>query len=64
MYKVDIEHVINSKEEPKPRNGGKSIHLDIQDNKCRQVPDIIYYLWNKSHLNNLDIQDEMVIKPF
>jgi hypothetical protein len=55
---------INSKEAQKIRNGSIAIHLDIQDKKRRQVPDIIYLLWNKSHLNNLDIQDEIVIKPF
>jgi hypothetical protein len=55
---------INSKEAQKFRNGSIAIHLDIQDKIRRQVPDIIYLLWNKSHLNNLDIQDEIVIKPF
>jgi hypothetical protein len=55
---------INSKEPQKFRNGSIAIHLDIQDKIRRQVPDIIYLLWNKSHLNNLDIQDEIVIKPF
>ncbi len=55
---------INGKEAQKFRNGSIAIHLDIQDKIRRQVPDIIYLLWNKSHLNNLDIQDEIVIKPF
>ena len=55
---------INSKEAQKFRDRNKRIHLDIQDKIRRQVPDIIYLLWNKSHLNNLDIQDEIVIKPF
>ena len=54
---------INSREAQKFRNGSIAIHLDIQDKIRRQVPDIIYLLWNKSHLNNLDIQDELVIKP-
>jgi hypothetical protein len=55
---------INSRETQKILNGSIAIHLDIQDKIRRQVPDIIYLLWNKSHLNNLDIQDEIVIKPF
>ena len=55
---------INSKEAQKFRKGSIEIHRDIQDKIRRQVPDIIYLLWNKSHLNNLDIQDEIVIKPF
>ena len=55
---------VNGKEAQKFRNGSIAIHLDIQDKIRRQVPDIIYLLWNKSHLNNLDIQDEIVIKPF
>ncbi len=55
---------INGKEAQKFRNGSIAIHLDIQDKIRRQVRDIIYLLWNKSHLNNLDIQDEIVIKPF
>ncbi|MGA3282683.1 MAG: hypothetical protein ABSD50_17090 [Smithella sp.] len=55
---------INSREAQKFRNRSIAIHLDIQDKIRRQVPDIIYLLWNKSHLNNLDIQDEIVIKPF
>ena len=38
---------VNSKEAQKLRNGIIAIHLDIQDKIKRQVPDIIYLLWNK-----------------
>ena len=34
-----------------------------QDKIRRQAPDIIVQLWDKTRLNNLDIQAETVIKP-
>jgi hypothetical protein len=34
-----------------------------QDKRRRQAPDIIAQLWDKTRLDNLDIQAETVIKP-
>lgn len=57
------EYVSKCREAQKRRDRSKKLHLDIQDKIRRQAPDIIAQLWDKSHLDNLDIQDEIVIKP-
>jgi hypothetical protein len=53
---------INGREGRKRRDRSKRIHFDIQDKIRRQAPDIIAQLWDKTHLGNLDIQAETVIK--
>jgi len=57
------EYVSKCREAQKRRDRSKKLHLDIQAKIRRQAPDIIDQLWDKSHLNSLDIQDEAVIKP-
>jgi hypothetical protein len=54
---------INGREARKRRDRSKRIHLDIQNKIRRQAPDIIAQLWDKTRLDNLDIQAETVIKP-
>ena len=50
---------INGREARKRRDRSKRIHLDIQDKIRRQAPDIIAQLWDKTRLDNLDIQVQM-----
>jgi len=57
------EYVSKGREAQKLRDRSKRLHLDIQDKIRRHLPDIIAQLWNKTHLDNLDIQDETAIKP-
>jgi hypothetical protein len=54
---------INGREGRKRWDRSKRIRFDIQDKIRRQAPDIIAQLWDKTHLGNLDIQAETVIKP-
>ena len=54
---------INGREGRKRRDRSKRIRFDIQDKIRRQAPDIIAQLWDKTHLGNLNIQAETVIKP-
>jgi len=57
------EYVRQGREAQKCRDRSKRLHLDIEAKIRRQAPEIIAQLWDKSHLDNLDIQDETVIKP-
>jgi len=57
------EYVSKSRESQRRRDRSKKLHLDIQAKMRRQAPDIIAQLWDKAHLDNLDMQDEAVIKP-
>jgi len=56
------EYVSKNREAQRCRDRSKRLHLDIQDKIRRQAPDIIDQLWDKLHLDNLDKQDDKLIK--
>jgi len=56
------EYVKKNREAQRVRDRRKKLHLDIQAQLKRQIPEITNQLWESSNLPNLDIQAQLDVK--
>jgi hypothetical protein len=57
------EYVKKNRDAQRVRDRRKKLHLDIQAQLKKQLPEITNQLWESSNLPNLDIQAQLDVKP-